>query len=325
MKRLGIFAFVAFLLMPSLARAAGTATFSLATASPVVEAGERFLVEVWVNPGEEDLDTVRAYLSFPNDRLRVVGVEVGSLFPRVSPGNGFDNDEGTVSIGAFTVGPVVRVRGLLATVTFEAKEAGAADIGVSAASRLISNGEERSDASGHVGLSVRIGEGGGLTQRDSAAISTDADVTPPNPIVPYTPRLRYVEGEDALVEFGTTDDGSGIGHYELSLDGEPFFVATSPYVLLNLEAGDLFIEVKAVDRAGNERYGKTGIRVYPKGTTLGPEDESARTLEQERIREIVASESAVPGNHTLMTIVSAILLILAIIILGSYRKRRRVS
>lgn len=318
--------FVALLLMPHLARAAGAATFSLVPSSTRVAVGERFSVAIWVNPNGEELDTVRAYLEFPADRAQVRDMSLGSAFPRVSPGNGYDNEAGTVSIGAFVVGSVVRDRGVLATVTFEATEAGTADIEVSPSSRLISNGEEKANASGHVGASVEVTAAAGTVPAEPATEdSVASDVTPPNPIEPYTPRLRYVEGEDALVEFGTTDDGSGIDHYELSVNEGTYFVAESPYVLSDLEEGDVFVEVKAVDRAGNERYGKTGIRVYPEGTELEPEDIAAREREQERIQELLSEESDASDNRLLITFVSAILAILAIIGTVLYRKRQRVS
>ncbi len=320
------FALVALLLMPLTARAAGAATFSLVADPSRVAVGERFSVAIWVNPNGEELDTVRAYLSFSSDQAQVRDMTIGTLFPRVSPGNGYDNELGTVSIGAFVVGSTVDDRGLLATVVFEAIAAGTADVRVESSSRLIANGEEKADASGHVGTSiVATSTAVAVPSEVSSEASLEADVTPPNPIVPYTPRLRYVEGEDALVEFGTTDDGSGMDHYELSVSDGEFFVASSPYVLTDLDTGDVFIEVKAVDRAGNERYGKTGIRVYPEGTELEPEDVAAREREQERIQEIRSGDSVVPGNGLLITFASAILAILAIMGTVLYRRRQRVS
>lgn len=326
MARRIAFALAALLLLPHLARAAGAATFSLVPSSSRAVVGERFSVAIWVNPSGEALDTVRAYLSFPADRVQVRDMTLGSAFPRVSPGNGYDNDLGTVSIGAFVLGSEVRERGVLATVTFEATAAGTAEIDVDPSSRLIANGEEKADASAHAGTTVEmVAAVGTVAPEPAIEESVESDVTPPNPIEPYTPRLRYVEGEDALVEFGTTDDGSGVDHYELAINDGDFFVATSPYVLANLETGDVFVEVKAVDRAGNERYGKTGIRVYPEGTDLESEDLVAREEEQERIREIRAAESSAPDARLLITFASAILVILAIIGTVLYRRRQRVS
>lgn len=307
------------------ARAAGAAAFSLVTETGEIASGERFSVNIWIDPNGEALDTVRAYLTFPADRVQVRDMTLGSLFPRVSPGNGFDNEIGMASIGAFAIDSAVRERGVLATVVFEAMKSGTANIAVNSTSRLISNGEEKANASGHVGTSIEIGSGSGTITPVADSGSQDSDVTPPNAIVPFTARTRYVEGEDALIDFGTTDDGSGIDHYELSLNDEPFFVAESPYLLSGLTVGDLLIEVRAVDRAGNERFGKTGIRVYQDGTELKPEDETARALEQERIREIVAAESSSPDNGLLALFVSASLVILAIMASIFYRKRRSVS
>lgn len=313
-----------FLLSPLTARAAGSASLSLSVDARAVAAGQAFSVAVWVRPNGESLDTVRAYLTFSPEYARVTDIALGTAFPRVSPGNGFDNALGTVSIGAFSLDGAVREPGVLATVTFEALAAGDLEIDVGSSSRLIANGEERASASGHTGVAVQVGEAAGVPPSPGAA-SAEPDLIPPNPIVPYTPRIRYVEGEDALLEFGTTDDGSGMSHYEVSVNDGAFVRATSPYVLSGLPVGDLFIEVKAVDVAGNERFGKTGVRVYPRGTELKPEDAAAREEERRRIAELAPVERAPGADRLLITLVSASVVILAIIGAVLYRRRGRVS
>lgn len=321
MARIASWALVGLLLFPLAARAAGSATFSLSADRLVVTEGEFVSVGVWVTPNGERLDTVRAYLAFTGE-LAVIDIALGSAFPRVAPGNGYDNAAGTASVGAFALGTPVAEPALLATVTFEAVGEGVATIDIGSTSRLISNGQERANAAGHSGADIRVNA---ATDAAGQAVPTEetVDTVPPNPIQPYTERIRYVEGEEALVEFATTDDGSGIDHYELSLGGDEFFEATSPYVVSGLQVGDLLLEVKAVDKVGNERYGKTGIRVYPSGTQLEPEDVAARERETKRIREIVVAESARPSGRLLITFVSATLAILAILFVIFRRRRAR--
>lgn len=304
----------------SAARASGPSTFSLVSDRGNASVGDLVSVGVWVHPNGESIDTVRAALTF-TDELSVEDVTIGTAFPRVSPGNAYDNQEGTLSVGAFVIGSPVTGDSLLATVVFRAVSEGAAQVAVGQESRLISGGEERADASGHTGVGISVARG----EEVDVAYEASEDTEPPNPIEPYTPRTRYLAGEDALLEFGTTDDGSGIDHYEVSLNDGPYVEASSPYIIQDLPQGDLFIQVKAVDRSGNERFGKTGIRVYPAGTELEPEDEAARAQEQQRIRDIVSSEAVRPGNGLLITLVSGILIIFVIIGGILRRKRQRVS
>lgn len=89
------------------------------------------------------------------------------------------------------------------------------------------------------------------------------DGTPPRPIVPVIERLQLNEGEENTISFGTTDDTSGIDHYEISLNNAPYQVQESPVSLQNLAAGDYIVKVKAGDRANNVIFGQSTFRVYP--------------------------------------------------------------
>lgn len=392
----------------SSAQAAGAATFAPSPSAQTVEVGERFTVELVASPNGESLDTVRAYVAFPSSILRADGVELGALFPRQSPGNGIDNDAGTISEGGFILGGVVTQSGVFATITFTALAEGTATVEIVDSSRLIANGEEKgTGAYADATVTVRgaeepppaspvitvtsithpdlnlwykeniftadwsVSEGASVTQWRTAfdqepegdpdepyasrnvtkTISDIADGTwyfhikgamagggytqtahrqvrvdrtLPNPIAPTTLRIRYLEGEDALIEFATTDEMSGIDHYELSVNEAEYFTATSPYILRDLEVGDYFIEVKAVDRAGNARYGKTGIRAYSADTELKEEDIAAREVEQKRIEEV--EESAGNGeakdSRTLL-ITSVLAALLGIAILSAILRRKK--
>jgi len=92
------------------------------------------------------------------------------------------------------------------------------------------------------------------------------DSTSPNPIQPSTDATQLNEGEQTILRFGTTDDLSGISRYELSINDGPFVPHASPLTLSNLVTGDYYLKVKAIDRAGNEIYGLTTMRVYPEGS-----------------------------------------------------------
>lgn len=290
MRRLAL-AILFLFVVPSSASASGGAAFSLGTSSGA-RVGDEVSVVVTVQGNGESLDTARAFLAFPPDLLSVARVIPGELFPRVSPGNSFDNTSGTVSQGGFVVGSAVDGSGTFATVVFVGKKEGTGTIELLGSSRLISNGEERSTGSG-ASAAVTIGPASSAPAASGIDAPEPPDAVPPNPIEPYTLRERYLAGDDALLWFATTDDQSGVDHYELSIGNGPYFVATSPYVIADLAAGDLFIQAKAVDRAGNARFGQTTIRAYPAGTELTDADLDAAAREREQMLALARSGSPV--------------------------------
>jgi hypothetical protein len=399
------------LLSPFGAGAVGAATFAPSPSAQSVEVGTRFTVDLLVNPNGTDLDTVRAYVNFPEDLLRVEDVSLGPLFPRQSPGNAADNASGSISVGGFNLGGAVTQSGTFATLTFTALAAGEATVEIADNSRLISSGEEKgTGAYADATISIaeaKVGDGGGRSEAPTVAFSsithpdqdvwykggvftadwtvsddeavtgwliafdqlpetdpveslaagtrtktvsdvgdgiwyfhlkgalgggsyTDTvhravrvDATAPNPIAPVTPRIRYNEGDEALLEFATTDDASGIDRYELSVNDETIGIVESPAILSDLKIGDYFVEVKAVDRAGNEQFGKIGFRVYPAGTELKPEDIAAKKIEQERIDEIRGVGADKKSNRLLITSSLGVLLVLAIILSISKLRRKQ--
>lgn len=96
------------------------------------------------------------------------------------------------------------------------------------------------------------------------------DTVSPNKFEPTLDKEQLSEGEDLTLTFGTTDELSGMAKYEVSINGNDFLEDTSPVVLEDLKAGNYFIEVKAVDLAGNKIYGRAVARVYPVGVELPP-------------------------------------------------------
>ncbi len=137
------------------------------------------------------------------------------------------------------------------------------------------------------------------------------DRTPPNPFEPHIDRTRWLEGETVLVTFGTTDQTSGVAKYEISLNDGPFQEKTSPFAIADLSVGDLLIEVRATDRAGNTRYGKTGLRVYPEGTDLSE-------LDAEQEKEI--AEANDPGWGLIL--ICSLIIVFAGILYAISRRRK---
>jgi hypothetical protein len=384
---IGIFAGGWLTLLPFVSHAAGSASASLNPSVTEVKAGERFAVDIFVQPNGEALDTVRLNLKYPADLLSVDSFALGNLFERSSPGNSVNEDAGELSQGGFTLEGPVTAEGVFGTVTFLAEKAGRGEIEILGTSRLISGGIEKIDTGSLQGATVtivaeerpllnvlltstthsdqerwyqrgegsaefsftldgegeiarwltafdRTPEGGAVTETADSplrvsvtddgiwyfhvkGVLTDGtetatahyklqiDSAPPNAIVPTTDDVKLSDGEGTTLYFGTTDDLSGISHYEVSINGSVYERMESPVEIEDLAVGDYAIEVKAVDKAENVMYGRTAIRVYPTGV-IPP-------------KEVKGKEAL--SNQTLLIILAAFAVILAIIV-GMQRRRR---
>ena len=63
-----------------------------------------------------------------------------------------------------------------------------------------------------------------------------------------------------FASFYAFDTESGIDHYELRENGDGWVRAWSPYIL-ETQSGDVLLEVKAIDVAGNERIASTSAHL----------------------------------------------------------------
>ncbi len=398
------------LLLPTPSWALGGAVFAPGVSTAAATVGERFSVDILLDPHGEKIDTARALVTFPPDLIRVDSVTLGTLLSRQSPGNSFDNAAGTISEGGFLLGSSVQSGGTFATITFNPLKAGTAKISIGGSSKLIANGEEKgtgaygeetvtiSETSVDVGPAIalsslshpsqdawyksnafvadwsgpdkqtvtgwltafdqspttdpteklsakiltktvdKISDGtwyfhlkgvlAGATYTKTAHYRVQVDATPPNVIAPTTARIRYLEGESALLTFGTTDETSGIDHYEVSMDNGAYEPATSPMVLKELKVGDAFVQVKAIDRAGNATFGKTGFRVYAEDTVLSSEDLAARDKEKGEIDALSKSGSPQPSPTSITTkaiVISGLAVLAGAGILAAMRRKKRKS
>jgi len=95
------------------------------------------------------------------------------------------------------------------------------------------------------------------------------DNTPPNEFTPKVETYTRLIGYQAMVYFETTDNFSGISHYEVSLidlsAAEPsrsfFTEEISPYQVPFKKAGKYNAIIKAVDKAGNTREAEARFRM----------------------------------------------------------------
>ncbi len=100
-------------------------------------------------------------------------------------------------------------------------------------------------------------------------VAVKIDTTPPNNFIPRVETYTRLIGHQTVVYFETTDNFSGIDHYEVSLidlntpESIPSFFTEqiSPYKIPLNKAGKYSIIVKAIDKAGNIGEGETRFRI----------------------------------------------------------------
>lgn len=229
--------------------AAGSATLSLSVGETSLNVGDIFTIDIEAQANNEVLDTVRAYVSFPADLLQATDVSLGNLFPRTSPGSSINNEAGEISIGGFTLEDPVNTSGTFATLTFTAIREGAAKIILLPSSHMISNGEEKIDAS-FLGSTIvtieafakEIPEGAGTLQ---IICDTHPDVN-----------LWYSE-TSVYCTWDVTGGETGIGKYFVGFDQEPLSEPTEEiqeesYTRSEVTDGVWYLHVKGFHESGAE-------------------------------------------------------------------------
>ncbi len=177
----------------STAQATGAATLSLSPTNTSVKTGESFSLSVTVSLNGESLDTARVNLNWDASKLEAQAVDLGSLFPNLSPSNSINNTAGTLSYGAFKFGTPVTTPGTVATVTFRALKSGTATIAVGSESKLIADGSEKLNTAS-LGKSMITISGSDVISQEPA---TSGDVTvAPAPITKDT-SVQPVENTEA--------------------------------------------------------------------------------------------------------------------------------
>jgi hypothetical protein len=98
---------------------------------------------------------------------------------------------------------------------------------------------------------VRTNDSDGDWSQYSNVWNFTVDATPPNDFVPTADPPSWTNGTQPIITFSTTDDLSGMDHYEISNNSVSFSTQSSPYTLPSLSDGVHNITVRAFDVAGN--------------------------------------------------------------------------
>lgn len=136
--------------------AAGNATMSLSSAKTQYAVGSTFTVNVNVAPGGESIIVARARISYPQDLLELIAYSQNGLFQNKSPGETIGN--GIINIGGFNLQEGIKTGGVMGTITFRAKNNGAATLYFLSGSHLIDENQDDKYGGG-TGITLTLGTG----------------------------------------------------------------------------------------------------------------------------------------------------------------------
>ncbi len=92
-------------------------------------------------------------------------------------------------------------------------------------------------------------------------INVIVDTTPPEPFEVTADPVDWTNNTRPIITFNTTDQTSGVSHYELKIDDGEYIKVESPYQLPVQADGEHTITVKAVDNAGWETLSTTKVYI----------------------------------------------------------------
>ena len=134
------------------------ATMGLSPSTGSVTVGETKTTSVALSSGNQSVNAAQATISFPTDKLEVVGVSKGNIFTLWTKEPTYSNSSGTVSFAGGVPNPGFQGHGTMISITFRAKKAGTANLSIGGAQALANDGKGTNIYGGAGGASYTINE-----------------------------------------------------------------------------------------------------------------------------------------------------------------------
>ena len=260
MRNIGTFA-VAFLLVTPISVSA--ASLYLDPSDATVGLSDTFVLSVRLDPKGECVNAGKVVITYPTKSLKAVDFSRGnSIFSLWVEEPKLDIDTGTVSFsGGIPGGYCGRIPGdpsltnVLGKIVFTVTGAAdpKAEVAISPDSRLyLNDGLGTSINPDKQGTTLAI-HSTSVSSENPWIIEVNADTVPPDSFDIQVESTRGVFGGKYYIVFSTSDKQSGMDHYEIFEKGG-WKRIVSPYKLSDQSLSDT-IQVKAIDKAGNERLG----------------------------------------------------------------------
>jgi hypothetical protein len=200
------------------------------------------------------VNALEGAITFDTKHLSVDRIDDGSSVVALWVRKPTERDVGEISFSGIIPGGIRGEEFVLFRVQFRALATGTTDILWSNLRVLAHDGRGTDVSVVTTPVSVMI-----LNEVASSSVELVSDTLPPEVFTPVVGTDAAVADGQTYIAFATTDKGAGVAAYYVREYRSPwlrtfarFRLATSPYILED-QTGQSFVEVKAVDYAGNER------------------------------------------------------------------------
>lgn len=232
---------------------------------------ETFTIDIRVNvEHNESINAIEGYVEFPNDILKVKDFSTGNSIltfiekPKIDYGKGLISFTGIIPGGYSGMIPGDPGKSnLLGKIIFQAVSSGSAQIVFKDNSQaLLSDGKGTPAKLITKGVIIEVELPKEEPLRDEWKEELEKDKIPPEDFIPEIIKIN----DKYYLAFSTKDKNSGIDHYEIFEEdisrttgklfwGQNWIERGSPYLLKDQSLTSA-IEIKAIDKAGNEKIVK---------------------------------------------------------------------
>jgi hypothetical protein len=236
------------------------------TGSTTIRPGDLFEVLILLNTEKENINAVEGTVLFPDDILELENINEANSILTFWPEKPRVYDENKIKFAGITPGGYQEEKGLLFSITFQAKKEGAGLIEIKDSRVLLNDGQGIPTNVKTFDLQFSISKEAPISQTPISEIKDTEQPEDFKPEIAQNPEM--FDGKYFLV-FATQDKKSGIDYYAVyesrrkrpQIDKKDWQIVESPYVLKDQKLRS-YIYVKAVDKAGNERMAVVEPR-YP--------------------------------------------------------------
>ena len=254
---------VGLFLWPFSVKAATIVHFDLE--NPAIYEGDTFMASMKISTPDRSINVVDGTILYNPNKLEIKEVITGgslfTLWPKLPV---FSNDKGTLSFVGGAPSGFQGERGEVLKIIFIAKSAGESKIDfLDGFSIFLHDGQGTQINPGLRPLLLNI-----LTRppeipvKDEWRDLLEKDKTQPEFIEAIISRDAHIFDNQYFVSFFAVDKDSGIDYYEIKEGDRDFIRAESPHLLQDQSLKSI-VQIKAVDKAGNEAVVVPQISVPP--------------------------------------------------------------
>jgi len=215
---------------------------------------QQFQVDLLINSEGDYINAIEGDILYPKEKLDLIEIREGSSIISFWIKEPQERSGGRAEFAGIIPGGYLNRRGLLFSMIFLPKEAGAGVIGMQNTRVLINDGKGTEALLSTSSWEFSISD----LNPSPSRVPIIKDNNPPELFSPVITRDSSIFGGKWFLVFSTKDKGVGIDHYEikeimkLSGDEGNWNRAKSPY-LLNDQDLKSYIHIKAIDKNSNER------------------------------------------------------------------------